>query len=40
MAVAAADAIGWPTGALPASVCAGDKRFVVTLRPLLPGERP
>jgi hypothetical protein len=40
VAVAAADAGGWPTGALPASVCAGDKRFVVTLRPLLPGERP
>jgi hypothetical protein len=36
----AADAAGWPTGALPASVCAGGRRFVVTLRPLLPGERP
>jgi hypothetical protein len=31
---------GWPTGALPASVCADDKRYAVTLRPLLPGERP
>lgn len=40
VAVTAVAAIGWPTGALPASVCAGDKRFVVTLRPLLPGERP
>jgi hypothetical protein len=30
----------WPTGAIPASVCAGDKRYVVTFRPLLPGERP
>ena len=39
-AVHARDAVGWPTGALPASVCAGDKRFSVTLRPLLPGERP
>ncbi len=33
-------AIGWPTGATPASVCAGEKRYVVTLRPLLPGEKP
>jgi hypothetical protein len=31
---------GWPTGAAPAAVCAGDRRFVVTLRPLLPGETP
>jgi hypothetical protein len=38
--VPAADAIGWPTGAMPASVCVGDRRFVVTLRPLLPGEQP
>lgn len=38
--VPATDAIGWPTGAMPASVCVGDKRFVVTLRPLLPGEQP
>lgn len=30
----------WPTGATPASVCSGDKTYVVTLRPLLPGERP
>lgn len=30
----------WPTGAGPASVCAGDKTYVVTFRPLLPGERP
>jgi hypothetical protein len=30
----------WPTGAVPASVCVGDKRYVVTFRPLLPGERP
>ena len=33
-------AYDWPTGALPAAVCDGDRRFVVTLRPLLPGERP
>jgi hypothetical protein len=31
---------GWPTGAVAASVCAGDKRYSVALRPLLPGERP
>jgi hypothetical protein len=30
----------WPTGATPASVCSGDKAYVVTLRPLLPGETP
>ncbi len=38
--VSAAEASGWPTGALPASVCADDRRYVVTLRPLLPGEQP
>ena len=31
---------GWPTGAAPASVCAGDRTYVVTLRPLLPVEQP
>jgi hypothetical protein len=30
----------WPTGASPASVCLDDKRYVVSFRPLLPGERP
>jgi hypothetical protein len=40
VAVYARDVVGWPTGAMPASVCVDDKRFVVTLRPLLPGERP
>ncbi|PYQ38232.1 MAG: hypothetical protein DMF77_24645 [Acidobacteria bacterium] len=30
----------WPTGSVPASVCLDDKRYVVTFRPLLPGERP
>jgi hypothetical protein len=39
-AVTAAEASGWPTGAVPASVCADDRRYVVTLRPLLPGEQP
>jgi hypothetical protein len=38
--VPAADAAGWPTGAVPASVCADDHRYTVTLRPLLPGEQP
>jgi hypothetical protein len=38
--VPSAEAEGWPTGAWPASVCAGDKRYAVTLRPLLPGEPP
>ena len=40
IAVAASDVVGWPTGGWPASVCVGDKRYVVTLRPLLPGETP
>jgi hypothetical protein len=30
----------WPTGASPASVCVADKSYVVSFRPLLPGERP
>ena len=38
--VPAADVGGWPTGATPAAVCSGDKTYVVTLRPLVPGERP
>jgi hypothetical protein len=39
--VVPADSVkGWPVGATPASVCAGDKRLVVALRPLLPGETP
>jgi len=38
--VPALDASGWPTGAVPASVCDGDARYVVTLRPLLPSEKP
>lgn len=38
--VAAAGLEGWPRGASAASVCVGDKHYVVTLRPLLPGERP
>ena len=38
--VPALDAVSWPTGALPASVCVDDRRYAVTLRPLLPGEQP
>ena len=38
--VAAAEVGSWPAGAASASVCAGDKTYVVTLRPLLPGEKP
>lgn len=38
--VTAPEIRGWPTGAMPASVCANDKNYVVTLRPLLPGEAP
>jgi hypothetical protein len=38
--VPALDVSGWPTGAFPASVCVDDRRYVVTFRPLLPGERP
>jgi hypothetical protein len=32
--------VGWPTGAVPASVCHRGRKYVVTLRPLLPGENP
>jgi hypothetical protein len=28
---------GWPTGAIPASVCVDDDRYVVTLKPIIPG---
>ena len=38
--VAAAAAADWPQGVHAASACAGSQRYVVTLRPLLPGERP
>jgi len=38
--VTAEEVTGWPTGARPASVCVDGSRYVVTLRPLLPGERP
>ena len=38
--LAASDVGSWPVGAVGASVCASDKIFIVTLRPLLPGEKP
>jgi hypothetical protein len=38
--IAAEEVERWPTGSDPASVCAEGQRFVVTLRPLLPGEQP
>ena len=38
--VPAAEAADWPQGPRAASACAGQQRYVVTLRPLLPGERP
>ncbi len=39
--VVPADGLGdWPTGANPATVCFQDKTYVVTFRPLLPGEKP
>jgi hypothetical protein len=39
--VVPAEGLGdWPTGANPATVCLGDKTYVVTFRPLLPGEKP
>lgn len=37
--VPAAEVVGWPTGASPASVCGKDgPAYAVTFRPLLPGE--
>ena len=38
--VAAGSVSSWPTGAIAASVCQGEKRYAVTFRPLLPVERP
>ncbi len=39
-ALPASMAAGWPTGAYAASVCEDGRRFSLTLRPLLPGQRP
>lgn len=38
--ISAPEAAGWPTGAQVAAACVNDKRYAVTLRPLLPGEKP
>ncbi len=38
--IPAADVERWPAGSDPASVCENGRRYVVTLRPLLPGEQP
>lgn len=38
--VPAEAASGWPSGASAANVCAGEKTYLVALKPLLPGERP
>jgi hypothetical protein len=38
--VPAAAVVGWPTGGHAASVCQGENKYLVTLRPLLPGEAP
>lgn len=40
VAVSAAAAKDWPHGATAAQVCHQDKRYVVNLTPLLPGEQP
>lgn len=38
MAIPAAAAPGWTTGAVPTAACHQGQRFAVTLRPLVPGE--
>lgn len=38
--VAGASASSWLPGIAPTSVCVGDKRYELRLRPLVPGERP
>ncbi len=38
--VPASSVSSWPTGTRPASVCGGGKTYLVTLRPLLPGDKP
>ncbi len=39
-ALPANELIDWPTGAIAASACENERAYVLTLRPLLPGERP
>lgn len=38
--IPASDVERWPAGSDPASVCEDGRRYVVTFRPLLPGEQP
>jgi hypothetical protein len=38
--VPAREVSSWAAGICPTSVCVGDKRYEVRLRPLVPGERP
>jgi hypothetical protein len=38
--IAVAEAQRWPAGSNPAAVCEDGRRYVVTFRPLLPGEQP
>lgn len=38
--IPATAAASWPSGGHAASVCDGDDRYTVTLRPLIPGESP
>jgi hypothetical protein len=38
--IPAAEVERWPAGSDPASVCEAGRRYVVTFRPLLPGEQP
>lgn len=38
--IAGGDATSWVPGIGPTSVCVGDKRYELQLRPLMPGERP
>ena len=38
--IPATSAYGWPTGGTPAIVCNAERRYAVTLRPLVPGETP
>ena len=38
--IAADEVDRWPAGSDPASVCVNDLHYVVTFRPLLPGEQP
>jgi hypothetical protein len=38
--IALGGASSWLPGVAPTSVCVGDKRYELQMRPLVPGERP